>query len=72
MMGHPSASVRQAEKRALDGDNESQDSQQVLEAYMKYRGIGIVSVAFVQALADAQQLDSKSDRPPPAVRITGC
>lgn len=39
-----STSVVRAEKMALDGNNESQDSQQVLDAYMKIYGIGLVSV----------------------------
>ncbi|KAK0627153.1 hypothetical protein B0T14DRAFT_511887 [Immersiella caudata] len=43
MMAPPSGSVRQPEKRALEGTAESQDSQQVLEAYMKYVGIGLMS-----------------------------
>jgi hypothetical protein len=41
-MSH-STSVVRAEKMALDGNNESQDSQQVLDTYMKIYGIGMVS-----------------------------
>lgn len=37
-------SMVRAEKMALGGNNESQDSQQVLDAYMKIYGIGLVSV----------------------------
>jgi hypothetical protein len=41
-----SKSSRQAEKRASGGNNESQDSQEVMDQYMMIYGIGIVSVAF--------------------------
>lgn len=36
-------SIVRAEERALAGNNESQDSEQVLEAYQRMYGIGLVS-----------------------------
>ncbi|KAK3327494.1 hypothetical protein B0T19DRAFT_164318 [Cercophora scortea] len=44
-----SKSIRQAEKRALEGTNESQDSQELMDAYMKSIGIGILSSSPVAA-----------------------
>lgn len=41
--GGPARSVVAAEKRALAGDNESQDSQVLLERMMIEHGIGVVS-----------------------------
>ncbi|KAK3370322.1 hypothetical protein B0H63DRAFT_440707 [Podospora didyma] len=38
-----SASIRKAELKALNGENESQDSLQVIDIYMKKYGIGITS-----------------------------
>lgn len=38
-----SKSVTKAEERALAGENESQDSQLVLDEYMRAYGIGLVS-----------------------------
>ena len=41
-MAGSTSNVR-AEERALAGNNESQDSQKVLDAYMMMYGIGLVS-----------------------------
>ncbi|KAK3945788.1 DNA repair protein crb2 [Diplogelasinospora grovesii] len=38
-------SIRKAEDKALAGDNESQDSQQVLDAYMETYGVGTMSTS---------------------------
>jgi hypothetical protein len=42
-MVFPSASVRKAEKRAYDGKNESQESQQVFDQFVSRYGMGLVS-----------------------------
>ncbi len=39
-----SVSIVRAEEKALAGNNESQDSQHILEAYQRVYGIGLVSV----------------------------
>ena len=39
-----STSIVTAENRALGGNNESQDSQQVLDLYQQIYGVGLVSV----------------------------
>jgi hypothetical protein len=41
----PSKSIRQAEKKALDGANESQDTLVVAHYLMMDYGVGLVSVA---------------------------
>ncbi|KAK3325843.1 hypothetical protein B0H66DRAFT_140794 [Apodospora peruviana] len=43
------ASIRQAEKKALTDDNESQDSQQIMDAYMRMYGVGVTSSSPVRA-----------------------
>lgn len=40
-----STSIVRAEEKALTGNNESQDSQKVLDAYQQLYGVGLVSVA---------------------------
>jgi len=55
----PSNSIRQAEKRALEGNVDSQDSQQLLEMYIKDKGIGLVSVA-LDPCPDTKQLATRS------------
>lgn len=41
----PSKSIRQAEKKALDGANESQDTLVIAHYLMMDYGVGLVSVA---------------------------
>lgn len=55
-MGTSSYSIRAAEKKALEGKNEEQDSLEVMHAHMMEFGVGIVSVAlfaFCESLPSA-------------------
>jgi len=45
-MGTSAYSIQEAEKRALEGKNEEQDSLEVMHAHMQEFGVGIVSGAF--------------------------
>lgn len=49
-----SASIVTAEKMALAGNNESQDSQRVLDEYQRLYGIGLVSIFAWQSVAEPQ------------------
>lgn len=49
-----SASIVTAEKLALAGNNESQDSQRVLDEYQRLYGIGLVSIFARQSVAGPQ------------------
>ncbi|KAJ0386377.1 hypothetical protein COL922a_004425 [Colletotrichum nupharicola] len=57
-----SKTLAAAEKKALEGKNESQDSQYVLDHYRVVYGIGVFAAEAINIIATKQSREQKASR----------